>query len=304
MKNLKVISTIAIIALISSACGRRNANDPGQNAMGAVDPVEATIETGVTLINGLADDQAGSSYALSLGNQKTSVWSLLLGKEAYAALCERVAASPMVVCNNNVKEVQYDNCELGTSGRTLNGFVQLTYSHASCTLSTDGDSVNREYDITISGPRGGIVTHTSEAQSDYKVGPAYGGGGTVTKTAAGWDLSVAGRHSSFSFKNREIFNVSVRTIQPLNISGGLGRSNRHISNGQLEVNHNLAKFTAVFTANNLQWTSSCCHPTSGSLGVVYSGSKSGSATVTFNGCGAASVDQGGQQQSIELSYCE
>jgi len=77
-----------------------------------------------------------------------------------------------------------------------------------------------------------------------------------------------------------------------------------MNGGSLEVNHNLAGFTAIFTPSNLQWSAGCCHPVAGSLAVTYSGSKTGTATVSFNGCGSATVNQDGQSQAVEFSYCE
>jgi hypothetical protein len=170
-------------------------------------------------------------------------------------------------------------------------------------MASTGNTVTRTYNLEISGPRGGKINHSSDNRSDYR-GTSYGGGGRLVKTAAGWDLSVLGRNSVLSFRGKNIFDVSVRTITPMNITGSLSRAGRVVNGGQLEVNHNLAGFTSVITPTNLQWSNTCCHPISGSLAVTYSGSKTGSATVSFHGCGSASVNQGGQTSVIQMSYCE
>jgi hypothetical protein len=118
-------------------------------------------------------------------------------------------------------------------------------------------------------------------------------------------MDLHGKHHSFvGRRGREVYNVSLRTLQPIVITGGLSRANRLVNSGQIEVNHNLAKFTALITPSNIQWSSDCCHPVSGSLSVTYSGSKTGTSTVTFQGCGSAQVNDNGQSEDIELSYCE
>ncbi len=300
MKSSTLKITVLSLMLALAACGKRNQTDDNSAQSLSVDPVEASVESGLTMISGMADEQAGSSYAQMTSQQKGSVWQMLLGPQALADACTRAYFQ---TCNSGVKEANYNACLVSGTSRSITGSVDLSYSHTSCTLSTNGDSVTRTYDLEISGPRGGVVSHQSAVASDYR-GSSYGGGGRITKTNAGWDLEVLGRHSQMQYRSREVFNVSTRTLSAMQITGSLSRSGRTVTGGQLEVNHNLSKFTSVIVPSNLQWTNSCCHPTSGSLSVTYSGSKSGSATVTFQGCGSATVDQGGQQQQIELSYCE
>ncbi len=225
---------------------------------------------------------------------------LLVGEKAYASACWRPYYSP---CVTGVKQADYNNCEIPNTTRTMDGQASLAYSQPNCSLSTDGDTVQRTYALAITGPRGGIVSLSSASKSDYR-GLSFGGGGKLTKVTGGHELAVQGRHTTFTYKGKPLYSTSVRTLAPITVTGGLARANRHMTGGQLEVNHNIAQFTAVFTASNLGWSSNCCHPTSGSLNVTYSGSRNGSATVTFLGCGTATVDQGGQLSTLQMSYCE
>jgi hypothetical protein len=294
MKNVQSILLISMLGLILSGCAKKI-----EEANVEVDPVEAAVETGITVVSGLADEQAGSAFAKS--NKSTpNIWRALLGEQAYAAACSRAVFAS---CNAGVKQVTYDTCQVTGYPLDISGQVSLAYSDAGCGLSNTNDSVTRTYDITISGPRGGSIAHDSASAADYR-GSSYGGGGRLSKTASGWQIEVLGRHSVLSFRSKTLFNISARTLTPIQVSGSLSRAGRTVTSGQLEINHNIAKFTAVFTANNLQYSNNCCHPIGGSLSVNYSGSKTGSATVTFNSCGSATVDQGGQQQQIQLSYCE
>ena len=54
-----------------------------------VDPVEASVESGLTMISGMADEQANTTYALFSKPEAPSIWKLVLGEKAYAATCAR-----------------------------------------------------------------------------------------------------------------------------------------------------------------------------------------------------------------------
>ncbi|MFN7453622.1 MAG: hypothetical protein ACK5RO_03075 [Pseudobdellovibrionaceae bacterium] len=295
MKNYNKLILATMVVGLSVGCAKKNDSET------SVDPVEATLESGISVISGMADDQAGSSFAKSEATIP-SIWDALLPQKAIASgSCTRAVLSS---CSSSQRRAVHSSCQLGSSLVTLSGEVTLTYSQASCLLSGAGDSVVRSYDLEYEGPRGATLNLSSAIQSDYR-GTSFGGGGRLTRTASGYDLDVLGRHSRLvGPRGGEIYDLSVRTLSPLGISGGLSRSSRTVNGGSLEVNHNLAGFTAVFTPSNLQWSASCCHPISGSMTVNYSGSKMGSATVSFNGCGSAEVNQDGQTQTVEFSYCE
>lgn len=305
IKGKQVIKAIFLSALlVASACKKNsNADDNNSDANStnvSVDPVEASIESGVTLISGIADDQTSVTYAVRSESPRANIWETLLLQKAVADNCYRAYQAS---CVNGVKTASLSSCVPSGTSRSVSGSITLSYSHMSCTLATDGDSVVRTYDLNIEGPRGGLFSHSSTLFTDYR-GTSYGGGGKLTKTTAGWDMEVLGRHSSLTIRDRKVIDVSVRTLAPIGMTGSLSRAGRTINGGQIEVNHNLAKFTAVIAPSNLQWSANCCHPTSGTLSVSYSGAKSGTATVSFQGCGSANVVQGGQSSAIALSYCE
>lgn len=299
MKPSLLIKTgaLALIVISQLACQKKN-NDTDSTS--SLDPVEASLETGISMISGMSDDQAGGSLAMSPIRPRSLIAEGLFPLAHASTSCSRPITA---TCSSGVRALNYDGCTVASTSRTMNGSANLTYSDNSCALSTNGDTVTRTMDIEISGPRGGVYSLSSDSQADYN-GNIYGGGGRITKTSGGWNLDILGRHSSFTYKGKSLASVSVRTLSAMQVTGSLSRSSRVVSGGQLEVNHNLSGFTALITPSNLEWSSICCHPVSGSLSVTYSGSKSGSATVSFNGCGAADVTSDGQTKSIEFSYCE
>jgi len=289
MKKVLILSL-----LIVSSCAKKSLDETSTS----VDANTAETESALTAVSGTLDEQSGSSFS-TYKSEKSHLFSLLINQSQASECMRPVFAS----CSSSVRTMDYVGCSLGSSSKTLSGQASLTYSNPSCVLSADGDSVTRTYDISISGPRGGVITLGSAVKSDYR-GTSYGGGGRITQTASGHDLDILGKHKVLSFKGINLYDVSIRTLAPLQITGGLSRSARNIVSGQLEINHNKAERTAVWTFNNLQYSSSCCHPVSGSIDIAWTGSKVGTGQINFQGCGIAELTEDGQSQSIEMSYCE
>lgn len=303
MKNLRMTVPLLALALISlSACREEAASDTFES-----DSQTDAIESAITVVSGQADDATGGSFALQTRNDawKYAALESLLYGSAEAANCGRAFDQ---ICNNStgVKSVSYRDCSI--TGRTfsLTGSVALTYSNNNCTLGI-GDNVVRTYDHTLSGPYGGSVQTTSALRSNY-LGSQVGGGGRLTHTSATvWTMEVLGKHKIGRRGSRTLFDVSARTTTPISISNSLGRSGRTISSGAIAIDHNRKQFTATYTANASQplvWNGQCCHPVSGRLDAAYTGSISGSGSVTFNGCGTAELSKDGSTRTLSLGYCE
>lgn len=288
------MKTWLVVILFMTGCAAKNSGDPSV----AVDPIEASVEAGVTAADGTIDDQNGSVYALR--SPVRASFLDLLEERASAASCVRAVG---MACSAGVRQTSYNDCSGVNSSRDFNGSVTLTYSQAACTLSSNGDTVTRTYSVQISGPRGGVVSNSSSAHTNY-LGSSIGGGGQITKTAGGYSLAILGRNSSLSYNSRTLYDISVHTSSPVSVLGSLSRSSRTLDGGAIVVDHNLAGFTATFAPSNLGYSASCCHPVSGSMSVTFAGSKTGSGTITFNSCGSATVNYNGSTSDIALSYCE
>lgn len=295
LEKLKKIAIFGL-AICINGCGKKI------NQSQLDESFELTAESAITSISGSVDDQNGIGYTSLNLQHKTfaqSIQESLLPK-AFAATCSRAFSES---CVSGLKTASYSDCDISGTALSIDGSVSLSYSDSGCGLSAIGDSVNRTYDFRIIGPRNGELRVFSSAHTDYR-GTSISGGGKLTKTSGGWDLEILGKNNELSRGNRVFMSHSIRTLTPINITGGLDRASRLVNGGQLEVNHNLAKYTAIFTPNNIQYSSTCCHPISGSLTVNYSGSISSSGSITFEGCGSATISQDGKERAISLSFCE
>lgn len=290
---MKTFAVLSVSLLILSACGK---NTDSASSF-SVDPVESAVESGISAVDGVIDDQQGSSYALQ---SKPSILDLFAIPRAEAASCVRAVS---MTCSSGVRTSSYSGCEGVNASRDFNGSVTLSYSQNACTMNSNGDTVTRTYNVAITGPRGGTVTNSSDAYTNY-LGSSISGGGRLTKQSSGYSLDIIGRNSTFTYNSKTYFDVSVHTSSSVSVIGSLARGSRTVDGGAIVVDHNLSKFTATLAPSNLSYSASCCYPVSGSMSVTYSGSKTGSATVTFNGCGSATVNSNGSSQDITLSYCE
>lgn len=269
----------------------------------SIDELQASVESGITAVSGTADEQSNASFA---DNRRTFTTYALKAKneiwpEAWAAACGRAVSSS---CNAGTKEEIYNNCSLPFSFLTMNGLVTLAYSNSSCDMSNPGDSVERTFEVDIYGLLGGNLNITSANHIDYR-GNTIGGGGRLTKIGgSSWEIEVLGKRKRFVRRGRELMDVSVRTLAPLNVTGSLSRVSRVVDGGAFEVIHNKAQFTATYQPSNLAWSNACCHPVSGTLNVNYSGSIAGSGSITFNGCGSATLTKDGLSRDVSFNYCE
>lgn len=263
--------------------------------------VSASVEDAVTSLSAILDDQNGSSYASAFYKPtlQESVSAILLPK-AWAASCVRPG---LLTCSNGLKSTQFDECDQSNGRVKASGQIDLDYSDAACGLTAVGSSVTRTFSYALTGAQNGELNVTSDSLEDYR-GNLIGGGSTLTRVTGGYQLAILGQHKILTRNGRQIRNHSLRTLSPIEVSVGLARDQRVISNGELEVAHNLAGMTAVYRSQNLEWSQTCCYPVSGSMTVEYSGSKEGTATIDFLTCGQAQVQIGDEVKNVEFSYCE
>lgn len=301
------IATFAMTLLLLSACSKKNEDSTlkgdGLRGILSINEDEALIESAITGISGMADDSApGAGYA----GQKTiqNKWQLLFSLMSPDSVADNCVRPIFQTCNSGEKSSQFEDCAINFSPYTLSGLATLNFTQSNCSLNQVQDSVTRTYSLSIDGPHGGSYWVTSSNNTDYR-GIDIGGGGKLTRTATGWDIDVLGKHNILYYNGNIVFFVSQRTLSPVHVSGSLTRHQRIVNGGQLEVSHFLAEYTSVLSFNNLQWTNSCCHPTSGSIDVSYSGSLTGTAQVDFTStCGQANLTRNGSTKKIQLNLCE
>lgn len=176
------------------------------------------------------------------------------------------------------------------------------------TLNGCGSGSNSSSDPSTGaevGPALAVASTTSStSHTDYR-GTTIGGGARITRTGLlSFALDILGTHKVRTRANgSKAFDVSVRTTQSVEGHGELD-GDRVLESGTIEVAHNQAEYVAEITLDEVKFTTGCCYPTSGQMNVTYSGSISGTATVTFPSCGTISFKKNDVTSTFTLAGCE
>lgn len=173
---------------------------------------------------------------------------------------------------------------------------------------------------TITGPDGNAyaVTHDTNGAGtgwDATVSPAPSNGGVVATCAtagctSGRSLVISGSHltgteTPHGGTAKTIWDHTVSTgAQGLTVvESAAGR----VVSGAVTVEHNLRKYTATATFNDVGYSEpGCCFPTSGSVTSTYEdGAKSRTESLTFSAiCGEATfTNADGQTSALTLQHC-
>lgn len=202
--------------------------------------------------------------------------------------------------DTSTKTAVFDGCLLPYTRLQATGEIQLQYNNDSCSMSETGNQVERTYRYSLQRRHGGSANFTSEENSNY-LGDSFGGGELLTKTESGFELEILGRHVEAEGRLQKVkADVSVKTDVPIVIEGTLRRSSRLVVSGTTSVHHNIAEFTATYTAKNLQWNDSCACPISGSLDVKFTGSIEREGAIEFNGCNSQELDEPKKRRRLPI----
>ena len=253
------------------------------------DPIAESIEASLLSAGGVMDDSSNQDMTAQ------SKFSFI--SHAYAGCSRTLSHQGNGTCVRNV------NCDYGAY--LWSGSVTLEFANQTqCHLNGTGDSFTRSVNFSRTGPRGTIQT-TSQTRTTWD-GQSVGGGSEVEQTSSDGNLSmnILGTHKILTKKTGGIgFDISVKTQSPL-ISNKLARSGRVIQSGTIEVFHNRMGFTVTQEISNLQYSSDCCYPVSGTIQSNWSGQLSGSAQVRFISCGQFEILKDGVSSTHTMSACE
>jgi hypothetical protein len=208
--------------------------------------------------------------------------------------------------------------DYGASCDSTHAFIGGQTADCSLTRTTSTDGNTR----SITGPNGNAYaikhdTHGTGTGWDAAVSPAPTDDGIVTTCGAsgcagGRSLAIHGSHLTGSI---EPVGGSAVRIWDHTVSTGTtgitvtGSDTSRVVSGQVTVQHNLLRFTATTTFNNVAYgDASCCFPTGGSVTTtVTRGLDAGrTETLAFDGasCGSATLTPGnGSPVAITLQHC-
>jgi hypothetical protein len=323
------ITWLVLPLLFQVAC---KSNDSSNNsAMGYADPVYNGQQLALNHLEEAADN--------SEGNMQSEA-PMRLRRMVPRSLAPHIACSqvpPFSACTNGTTSYDFEDCMLtdGSNdviqfdgGAAASFIVTATgvADNTGCTSVTQnsaamptGDTLNLVYDIAVIFQSVASVPDFDGLQItlDFNPGTAWdtttfpnaSQGESAVSSANSRVLTINGAHDGVLAPNGSVM-LDFVTQGQVTVTGTWATANRVIQNGATITSwDNVKKYKVVHTTgpdsngNPVTWTDpTCCTPTEGQLTSVYSGSITGTATLTFStSCGTAIfVDTDGGSIPVNL----
>lgn len=240
-------------------------------------------------------------------------------------------ASARGTCASTSRTVNWGDCTLSTGSGltfTVKGTITENYSGfgaAVCLMTGDGSSLTRR--VSSDNPRvitsslGGTLTSTMTPDTAWD-GTTFSSASTGTvitrlQTGSSNGLTCGNLDTTACYhvvvngvqnvrrgpRGRKMFDHIITS--DLTVQGRRTDEDMTVT-GTSSVWHQLLKYKAVNTFNNVVYgDEDCCFPTSGSISTVFTGSVSGSGSMSFSAtCGQAQfTDTTGETKTVTLTQC-
>jgi len=300
MVDMHTFKRLFIVSLLLGflSCGKLSGEDPNNNPL-VEEGSAAAISAGIAALSGAVQfgNDGGGGISSESDDSDFEIYDFDV-----LNTCGQPATTQ--VCNSGSRFIVYSNCPL-PGGINYTGTVNLVYSNVSCLLDNIGNTVTRKITMNRTGFLNSTISTSTNPHKDYR-GIDLGEGTRYTRTASGFLMDIFGVQKTRTTQtNDKVYDISIRTKSAMEMTGSLNGA-RTLNGGEVEVIHNLAKYVATFSPSGLQYNSTtCCHPTSGTLDVEYTGELTGTAKITFTDqCGIVEVERNNATVNLQIHGCE
>jgi hypothetical protein len=217
------------------------------------------------------------------------------------------------ICTNKSMTYTFKGCSIDNGKFTLSGSWDETYDGVGAEACTSPLMNGETQTRTSSGLTFTAVTGES-LFFDTLGGTAYDGtvisnkGVSVSQDKDVKSISADGVHMLYKDKAGNVQKEGyAMSTAPALVSGSKDDGSFLVQSGSVRVFDQLDKATADISVNQVAWSDkACCHPVSGTIQQVWSGSKTGARTLTFTStCGTVNVvDQDGNASTVTLPACQ
>jgi hypothetical protein len=300
--NIGVVSLIVLAASLFG-CGKQSATDNNASTESPSEIVAATAagssNAGQNVGMNAVDPAARTTFLAEARDFLTPF------PDARAAASCPYYAVGSTVCAGNAVTFTYNDCSFGSSIATWTGSQTLQFGGAATCNTTvlpltgaGAGTLTRTIapnTVRISPFGLSVILDTQNASGYYQ---SVSGGFLITGVAGGHTVTIDGIHLVSSN-----WNHSLSTTSPLQVTID-GSGNRTFTSGTIQIQHNLAKFVGSAVLNNMYVAAGTCFPSSGSITTTFSGNRTGSETLVFNGGTKATLtSSSGQVTNVTLSHC-
>ncbi len=304
MKRVWIIISLLLSSLVVTHCS---------NGTGSFVDGTSPTELAIGVLSGIA---SVSDTTGTMAYQKPALFEFHMIPKAWAiSVCPSVwDANSATNCSGNVMTLTYSDCApTASSISTWKGAQYLTFSGQTCgtpqTAWASGSVVRtfdpKTYRSTGTGVKIWMNTAvTSGYQSSVSGGTTINFVGAQARTATISGIEYFAT-KTIGDQTQTVWDQTVSTTSPLVIAGT--GATRTLSSGTTLVQNNRLLFSAsVMVQTALVFSdTTCCFPTSGVLATSFTGTQSGSETLTFSSsCGNATyVDSTGKSSTLALTHC-
>lgn len=337
--KLVILTTLTMALAISCKKNQEDTTEDGDASVYVMTEALSDAGSQATATEGGTSNVGSSSFVnaqldileeeiQSTKNHATAV-STVASDDRVTQLASECRYSNIRQCSATLGTITWNDCTISGPALTvtMSGSWSETWSNSGdCSrgyLSTS-DSVSRSSSGSVmSFPGGGSISTDTKGGTAYD-GTVFAAGAILTtrsnttNRAVGMSPTNSAIHKVFTGRRgATIFdyytqpNITVVGAKTNGATSGLGTSsaNRSIT-GTVTIYHNLAKYTATNTFNNVTWsTGTCCFPVSGNISTTFTGpnAPSGPMTLTFSStCGSAtwSTPSNTAGTIVQLTSCQ
>lgn len=305
MSSVKMVSLVFISLILSSGCSQKI--DPTTTDT-VIDPTSNAPQGAMNVASSSASSSEGGSVGLVQEeiNEIDDVANYVDPGDSLNPLTSACTLSSASSCSGSTATISWAGCTVAGGKGTLTGGWTEVFSSGSCVRPL-GNGITMTRTTT-----GETMTHDSghTRTTDTNGGVAWDGtvipstGDVITNASGTRTIVIHGRHEIKKNAKGKIQYDHFLTSTGLTVTGSRAGTNRVIS-GSLTLYHNILKFNAANTFNSVTYgDATCCYPTSGNISTVLSGSKTGTATLTFTStCGTSTYTEAGVTTNLILDQC-
>jgi hypothetical protein len=199
--------------------------------------------------------------------------------------------------SNDTQASTFSACKI--AGFTIDGTASISYSpEAACTAT---DTANA-FVLSTTETATRTVNYTQEKSNDEFT---LVGTNSFDRNGTNYEFELD-LTKTYKRTGTTIYTQNIDTTGEL-VLNSMTRAGRILSTAtslKIRIEHN-SDYIVDYTPNNVTWTSSCCHPTSGSMTISATGTiVNATGTITFTStCGDATVELNDATSTVNLGSC-
>ncbi len=323
MKRLSYFLSIAGVFIVGIALHFSGCSESKNSTLLDTSGNQSATEIAVSSVSGAVASSNGTLGAMALRNQTQDRWVAILDaieNSANATTACPTLQSSFPSCSSGVVTLTYSSCQMikgngNYNGVSWDGSQVIFFSGGTCPASfsaikSGNATLTRTFGpgTTRTTPDGMVVTLNTSIATGYSFHVSGGTTVAMTDGVGSRTITINGiQYTATTGSGTVAWDHSVSTTTSLIFTApGLGIATGTITSGTVQVQHNLAKYTASAAFNSVTYNHGVCgcFPTGGTITTTLTGSQTGTETLVITGCAKATLTANdGTTSTVSLTHC-